>query len=184
MSEKYATFNKEVTPLVLKKLLKQALYLTHSKKDDADDLFQSTLVRAWMHWHKYESDTKCGAWLYAIMRNLHINNCRKEAKSPEHFSNNYEITEDGSSMLFEEPIIAPPSLENPFSDEVMMAFSKLKIQHQTMVILYHFEGYSYEEISDFLGIPLGTVRSNLHRARRAFKPLIAEYAKENYGIAV
>jgi len=182
LSEEHVAFNQEVTPLVLKKLRSQAFFLTHDP-DDAKDLMQITLLRAWRSWRQYEPGSNCGAWLCMIMRNLHINNYRKKSKSLNKVNINYEDLEKGY-----EKFVVPPNMElsfdGPFSDEVMGALGKLQEKYQVMIVLRHFEGYSYKEIVESLGCPIGTVRSNLHRAKEALKLLLADYAKEKYNIAI
>ncbi len=69
-------------------------------------------------------------------------------------------------------------IQNTVGDEILNALNKLNIKHRTILLLSDLEEFSYEEISEILNIPIGTVRSRLHRARNKMKRLLSNYANK------
>ena len=146
---------------------------------DADDLLQETYLRAFRFFHKFEKDTNCKAWLFRIMKNLFINNYRKNQKSPgkvdyeeiENFFENIKSEKLDSSDL-QEKVFA-----NLLDDNVTIALNSLQDDFKTVIILCDLEGLSYEEIAEFVQCPIGTVRSRLHRARKLLAQKLYKYAK-------
>jgi RNA polymerase sigma-70 factor, ECF subfamily len=146
---------------------------------DADDLLQETYLRAFRFFHKFEKGTNCKAWLFRIMKNLFINNYRKNQKSPgkvdyeeiENFFENIKSEKLDSSDL-QEKVFA-----NLLDDQVTLALNSLQDDFKTVIILCDLEGLSYEEIAEFVQCPIGTVRSRLHRARKLLAQKLYKYAK-------
>lgn len=146
--------------------------------DDASDLLQETYLKAYRFWDKFEKGTNCKAWLFRIMRNTYINTYRKNTKEPdkidyEEIENFYENIKPSStdSAHLEKDIY-----DNLLDDELSSAISSLPEDFRTVVILCDIEGYSYEEIADFVDVPVGTVRSRLHRARKMLFIKLYKYA--------
>jgi len=147
---------------------------------DADDLLQETYLRAYRFFHKFEKGTNCKAWLFRIMKNLFINNYRKNQKAPnkvdyseiENFFENIKSDKLDSSDL-QEKVYA-----NLLDDSVTNALNSLQDDFKTVIILCDLEGLSYEEIADFVQCPIGTVRSRLHRARKLLAQKLYTYAKD------
>ncbi len=146
---------------------------------EADDLLQETYLRAFRFFNKFEKGTNCKAWLFRIMKNLFINNYRKNQKSPgkvdyDEIENFYEIIKsdriDSSDM--QEKIYA-----NLLDDEVTFALNTLQDDFKTVIILCDIEGLSYEEIAEFVQCPVGTVRSRLHRGRKLLQQKLKKYAE-------
>jgi RNA polymerase sigma-70 factor (ECF subfamily) len=146
---------------------------------DADDLLQETYLRAFRFFHKFEKGTNCKAWLFRIMKNLFINNYRKNQKSPnkvdydevENFFENIKSDRIDSTDLQEKVF------NNLLDDNVTQALNSLQDDFKTVIILCDLEGLSYEEIADFVQCPIGTVRSRLHRARKLLGQKLYKYAK-------
>jgi RNA polymerase sigma-70 factor (ECF subfamily) len=162
---------------------KEALYNFALKMtndiDEADDLLQETFLKAFKYFDKFERGTNCKAWLYSIMRNTFINEYRRIQKSPEkvdyddvqNFYENIKETEVEFGHIVED------AFSNTLNDEVSEALSELPKDFQTIILLSDVEGFTYEEIADFLSCPIGTVRSRLHRARKMLYSKLYEYAK-------
>ncbi len=136
--------------------------------DDASDLIQETYLKAFRFWDKFEKGTNCKAWLFRIMKNTFINTYRKTSKEPdkvdyEEIENFYENIKPSStdSAHLEKDIY-----DNLLDDEMSEAISSLPEDFRTVIILCDIEGYTYDEIADFVDVPVGTVRSRLHRARK------------------
>ncbi len=160
-------------------LYNYALRMT-SNPDDAKDLLQETFLKAYRFWEKFEQGTNIRAWLFRIMKNTYINLYRKEVKEPDkvdynEIENYYNIIRDESSD--------PNDLQEKMfgqllDDDVSQALESLPEEFRTVVILCDIEGLTYEEIAEFLQIPVGTVRSRLHRGRKLLYTRLYDYAKE------
>ncbi|NMB82186.1 MAG: sigma-70 family RNA polymerase sigma factor [Ignavibacteria bacterium] len=174
----YSEFESEALPH-LNALQSYALKLTNDP-EEADDLVQDTMLKAFRFFDKFEKGTNCKAWLFQIMKNSFINNYRKSSKEPdkvdyEDVQNFYENikSDDVKSSHFEDD-----AFNDILDDEIVSALSTLPDDFRTIVFLSDIEGYSYEEIADFLDCPIGTVRSRLHRARKMLYALLYTYASD------
>ncbi len=177
-SEKQRAFEKEALPHT-ELLYNYALRMTNNP-EDANDLLQETFLKAYRFWDKYEQGTNIRAWLFRIMKNSYINRYRKETKEPQSVA--YEEVEGFFSSIRHESV--PPNdlqenvLGNLLDDDVASAVADLPEDFRTVVILCDIESLSYEEIAEFVDIPLGTVRSRLHRGRKLLRDRLMEYAKK------
>lgn len=142
-----------------------AITLTKDQ-ESAKDLFQETILRALANKEKYFSGTNIRAWLYTIMRNIFINNYRRESKRlvvTDSSPNEYII--DHAGIAFNNAI------NNIIGKETEKAVNELPAIFKQPFVLY-FEGYKYNEIADMLNEPLGTVKSRIHFARKLLKAKI------------
>ncbi|MDW8225494.1 MAG: sigma-70 family RNA polymerase sigma factor [Bacteroidota bacterium] len=155
-----------------------AVYLSRDR-ELAKDLVQETYLRAWQSWKSFQPGTNCKAWLFTILRNLYINRYRHQQREPEILPYD-EHEEESLSPL---PEISAPSVEAEFyrtvlDDEIVHALHALPESFRTIVILCDIEELSYNDVAQMLGIPIGTVRSRLHRARMRLAVLLQEYAQQ------
>ena len=153
---------------------------TTGDTDDAKDLLQETFMKAFRFWDKYEKGTNIRAWLFRIMKNSYINRYRKETREPgmvdyDDVENFYDSIRDDSTDSND---LQKQMYSNMLSDEVTSALQSLPEDFRTVVILCDIEQLTYEEISDFLNCPIGTVRSRLHRGRKMLEEKLHNYAKE------
>jgi RNA polymerase sigma-70 factor, ECF subfamily len=153
---------------------------TTGDKDDAHDLLQETFMKAFRFWDKYEKGTNIRAWLFRIMKNSYINRYRKETREPgmvdyDDVENFYDLIRDDSTDSND---LQKRMYSNMLSDEVTEALQSLPEDFRTVVILCDIEGLMYDEISEFLNCPIGTVRSRLHRGRKMLEEKLYDYAKE------
>ena len=174
---KEAVFEEEFYPHA-EALYNFAYHLTLNEAD-ANDLVQETFLKAFRFIDSYEQGTNSKAWLFRILKNAFINNYRKKAKRPtkvdyedylgyhESEDTAYVGTLDTKQDIF----------KGMLGDEVTRALNDLPIDFRTAIILCDVEGFSYEEIAAITDIPVGTVRSRLHRARNLLKDKLREYAK-------
>jgi len=146
-----------------------AVSLTHDQ-EVAKDLFQETLYRALANKDKYSTGTNVKAWLFTIMKNIFINDYRRKAKHRTIFDNsaNNSLLNSGSVAVRND---GEHSLQ---LREIINAIHKLPQIFKTPFLLY-FEGYRYNEISDSLNEPLGTIKSRIHFARKLLKEQIIRY---------
>ncbi len=178
MTQLYADFEKEAIPHMTA-AFNFALRLT-GDEDDAHDLVQETYLKAFRFFDKFEKGTNCKAWLFRILKNSFINDYRKSVKEPnkvdyEDVQNFYENIQPGE---VEGKHYELDAFNNLLDDEVTNVMAKLPEDFRTVIILSDIEGFTYEEISDFVDIPVGTVRSRLHRARKMLYSLLYDYAKD------
>lgn len=180
--ERDALFEKEFMPLI-GPLYNFGYRLTFDE-DDANDLVQETYLKAYRFIDSYEKGTNAKAWLFRILKNSFINEYRKNAKLPgkvdyqevESYYNSDDVNQPITSDL------RVDSIKDMIGDEVANALNSLDVDFRTIIILCDLEGFTYEEMAKILDIPIGTVRSRLHRARNLMKDKLREYAKNmGYG---
>jgi RNA polymerase sigma factor (sigma-70 family) len=175
-AESDAQFEKEFMPLIGS--LYNFAYRLTLDEDDANDLVQETYMKAYRFFDSYEQGTNAKAWLFRILKNSFINDFRKKSKQPskvdyqevESFYNSDDIDENITTDLRIE------SVQEMIGDEVANALNALAVDFRTIIILCDLEGFTYEEMAKILDIPIGTVRSRLHRARNLLKDKLKKYA--------
>lgn len=175
-ADKDAQFEREFMPLI--DSLYNFAYRLTLDEDDANDLVQETYLKAYRFFDSYEQGTNAKAWLFRILKNSFINEFRKKSKEPskvdynevETFYNSDEVDENITVDLRVE------SISDMIGDEVATALNSLAVDFRTIIILCDLEGFTYEEMSKILDIPIGTVRSRLHRARNLLKDRLKNYA--------
>jgi RNA polymerase sigma-70 factor (ECF subfamily) len=151
-----------------------------SNPDDADDLLQDTYLKAYRFWDKYEKGTNIRAWLFRIMKNSFINRYRKETKEPEtiDFDEIQDFYTKAKDTVDDNDDLGKKIFSGLLDDDVTRALDSLSPDFKTVVILCDIEGYTYEEIAEFIDTPIGTVRSRLHRGRKLLQSKLFKYAKE------
>jgi len=148
--------------------------------DDANDLVQETYMKAFRFIDSYQEGTNSKAWLFKILKNIFINEYRRKKREPEKIDYDDVITfsdedDDNSAAYFD---LREDLFDNMMGDEITNALNKLPIEFKTVILLCDIEGFSYEEIAKIIDIPIGTVRSRLHRARNMLKQLLKDYADQ------
>lgn len=161
-------------------LYRYGFYLT-GDSDKAGDLLQDTLMKAFRFFHKFEEGTNAKAWLYRIMKNTYINEYRRVKRLPDLVKfdeqiSSYQFTrhdyENQNDLRLQ---IERSSL----GDEISSAITSLPEKFKSVVVLRDLEDLPYEEIAETLEIPIGTVRSRLHRARALLFDKLKGYAQSN-----
>ncbi len=175
--EKQHIFEEEFLPFI--DSMYNFAYRITSDEDDAKDLVQETYFKAFKFLDSFEKGTNAKAWLFRIMKNSFINEYRKKSKEPQKVDYQdvelYYSSEDMQMMLSSD--IQLESLQNMIGDEVSMALNALDVDFRIVIILCDLEGFTYEEMAKILDIPIGTVRSRLHRARNLLRGILKLYAK-------
>jgi RNA polymerase sigma factor (sigma-70 family) len=148
-------------------------------EDDAKDLVQETYLKAFRFINSFEEGTNAKAWLFRILKNSFINDYRKKSKEPAKVDYNdvesYYNSEDAQVEMTTD--LRVESLRDMIGDEVSNALNSLAVDFRTVIILCDLEGFTYEEMAKILDIPIGTVRSRLHRARNLLKDKLRSYAQ-------
>jgi RNA polymerase sigma-70 factor (ECF subfamily) len=128
--------------------------------DRADDLVQDALIRAVESIDSFRSGSNLRAWLFAILRNVFIDQRRREVRAP---------FEDAGADGPPEVWVAPNQERQAELDDLAAAIARMPDGMRQVVLLCGVEGLDYEEVAEILGIPVGTVRSRLSRAREMLK---------------
>jgi len=161
------------------------LYLARNK-DEAEDLFQETYLRAFRFFHQFQPGTNCRAWLLTIMHNVFKNrypHVQRAARTLEFedAEREYErkLLADGEAGR-DDP--ASLLLTQMIDREVTDALQSLPEEYRSTLLLVDIEELSYEEAARVLACPIGTVRSRLSRARRLLQVALSSYAQDHgYG---
>ena len=165
----------------LDSLYRGALRLTRSP-DDAQDLVQEVYVRALRFHAQFQAGTNLKAWPFKILKNTFINQYRKSARTPEAV----DLDDPEMARFAAENPLVPPASSGPeaevlnrlLAEDLQKALGVLPEIFQRVVVLSDVEGFSYREIADIEGCPLGTVMSRLHRARRMLRAKLLKYVEE------
>lgn len=175
VKEKAAAFEREALQH-LNTLYSFALRLT-GVEVQAEDLVQETMLRAYRSWHRFESGTNVRAWLLTILRNTFVSeHRRKRLLGPL-----LDVTEYESSLSGVERADIDPEgslFDQLVDEEVIREIQALPEEFRTALVLVDIEGLRYEEVAEVTGVPVGTVKSRLYRARRALQKRLRDYAVE------
>jgi RNA polymerase sigma-70 factor (ECF subfamily) len=158
-------------------LYNYALHLTMDS-EDAKDLVQDTLLKAYRFWDKFEKGTNIKGWLYQIMKNSYINLYRKKTKEPhkvEYDENKYNYTPFRKNSL-DLASLVEKTYDQAFGDEVASSLDSLPDIFKNVVLLCDVEDFTYAEIAEMTDCPVGTVRSRLHRGRKHLQKGLYDYA--------
>jgi RNA polymerase sigma factor (sigma-70 family) len=142
--------------------LRRYAYALRRDHAAADDLVQDTLERALLHWSSRRSDGNLRAWLFTILRNLHIGSRRQAQRR-------------GTTVEIEEADL-PDSAAGPDivleTRDVLAALDQLPEEQKSLLLLVGVEDFSYEEAARILDVPIGTVMSRLSRARKRLRSIV------------
>jgi len=155
----------------------------------AEDLTQDTFIKVLSHIDKYRSEFKFSSWLFKISNNVAIDHLRRRQLDT--------VSMDGSPHATNADLTDATSFELPTQDETPLqelearelgseierAIGRLRPEYRACILLRHVEDKSYEEIAATLDLPLGTVKTYIHRARHELRKLLEHLKEEGYDIA-
>ena len=175
--EKVAIFENEFMPHI-DSMYNFAYKLTFDE-EEAKDLVQDTYLKAFRFITSFEKGTNAKAWLFRILKNSFINDYRKKSKQPakvdyQEVETYYNSENTDQNLTID---LRSETLQNRIGDEVTNALNSLGVDFRIVIILCDLEGFTYEEMAKILDIPIGTVRSRLHRARNLLKDKLKKYAQ-------
>ena len=172
------TFQREAV-VHMPSLFQAARYLT---RDDAaaEDLVQETLLKAHRFWHRYQEGTNCKAWLFRIQTNTFLNSTRKKSRTMTLIED--ADSEPATESLYEHAAFygTPETqyLQGMMPEMIQDALESLPENFRLPVILADLQDFSYNEIAEIIGCPVGTVMSRLFRGRKRLQELLFAHAVE------
>ncbi|MEX2584073.1 MAG: sigma-70 family RNA polymerase sigma factor [Gemmatimonadota bacterium] len=177
-----AGFKDEALPH-LEVVYRFALRLCQGRRSEADDLLQETFMRAFQSWHTYQRGTECRSWLFTICRNEFLKRVNRGKRKPEVLTSDVDADVESlaATAIFSAVSHVDPEKEffDSFMDEeVMAAVDRIPDPFREALVLSDLEGMAYPQICEVLGIPAGTVKSRIYRARRMLQESLYEYALE------
>lgn len=150
--------------------LKQLALKLTKKIEEAEDLLQETMYKAIKNQEKYKDGTNLKGWLYTIMKNTFINSYRKKKNQNtfvDETDNRYFI----NSKQSEKSVMVDGSVDQEY---IMRQIETIE-RNYLEAFMMHYNGYKYEEISEILDIPLGTVKSRIFLARKKMMEKLQDY---------
>ena len=141
-------------------------------KPEAEDLFQELLIKAYGKLDDLVEIEEPGSWLCRVMYNLFIDEQRRFARRRMHTVEEGQLAGEGLENL---PGGDNPVLENERLERIRRldnALARLSDEHRIVVLLHDTEGYKMSEIEELTGIPVGTIKSRLHRARARLRQIL------------
>jgi RNA polymerase sigma-70 factor, ECF subfamily len=135
-------------------------------RDQGDDLVQETLLRAWAHLADFQEGTNMAAWLFTILRNHFVNECRRRRR----------WVEDVDGQFSEKVTTVPEQDGWAISTDLRDALTRLPVHQRDAVILVGAAGMTLEQAASICGCEVGTIKSRVHRGRARLAELMADDA--------
>jgi RNA polymerase sigma-70 factor (ECF subfamily) len=149
--------------------------------DDANDLLQETVLRAYRFFHQFESGTNCRAWMLTILFNNFRNGYRKSTREqPASSADEFERKVETESLRLDPAGSNPEALlaGQGMDGEVETALASLPDEFRQAVLLVDVEELSYQEVSGVLNVAIGTIKSRVSRGRAMLRERLTGFAKE------
>jgi RNA polymerase sigma-70 factor (ECF subfamily) len=149
----------------------QLCYRMLGNAHEAEDIAQEAFIRAFVNIHTYDMSKKFSTWLYRIATNLSIDRIRK--KKPDYYLDAEVSGTDGLTMYSQvsaEGALPEDELETmELQATIQQEILKLPDKYRTVIVLKYIDELSLKEIGDILDIPIGTVKTRIHRGREALR---------------
>ena len=141
------------------------------RHDQADDLVQDAIMKAWAKQEQFEMGTNMKAWLFTILRNELYSKLRKRGREVQ-----------DSEGLFTENLAQHPSQYGSLDmQDFRRALDKLPDEQREAIVLVGASGFSYEEAAEICGCALGTIKSRVNRARQKLQEILDIKGESDYG---
>ena len=149
----------------------QLCYRMLGNRHEAEDVAQEAFIRAYVNINRFKPELKFSTWLYRIATNLCIDRMRK--KKPDYSLDAEVAGTDGltmySQIASDEPLPEAELESLELQETIQKEILKLPEKYRTVIVLKYIEELSLNEISDILDLPLGTVKTRIHRGREALR---------------
>ncbi|MFD1360938.1 RNA polymerase sigma factor SigW [Lentibacillus salinarum] len=149
----------------------QHCYRMLGNRHEAEDIGQETFIRAYVNIHSFDDNRKFSTWLYRIATNLVIDRIRK--RKPDYYLDAEIKGTDGLTMysqLAADNRLPEEEVEGwELQDYITEKIAGLPPKYRSVIMLRYLEEFSLKEISEILDIPLGTVKTRIHRGREALR---------------
>ena len=153
----------------------QFAYRLTGNPDDASDLVAEAFVRVYTALPRFRKDSQFTTWLFRIVTNCFLDMKKKESRRPTDQLEDAWIEADAKSTIVDQES-AVDSSERMEREEIMQkAILQLPEYQRSMIVMFHVENLSYEDIAGTLDLPIGTVKSRLNRARLALREILEPY---------
>jgi RNA polymerase sigma-70 factor (ECF subfamily) len=141
------------------------IYRFVGNRSDAEDIVQETLLRVYKNKHMYKEIAKFSTWVYTIAGNLAKTELRRR-KRHKIFSVSNFVNEERDYDIPDKALSPEKQVDSTIQEAIIQkAIEKLPVKFKEVIILRDIQGFAYEEISQILNIPLGTVKSRVNRGR-------------------
>jgi RNA polymerase sigma-70 factor (ECF subfamily) len=172
------SFEELATPL-FDQLYNFAHWLTQNR-DDAEDLVQETYVKALKGFSSFQLGTNFRAWIYRILRNTFLTS-RKGLKVTMTVPLDFDEEQEGAETAIERDTPETILLARSSNEMLQKAIDELPVYFREILLLCEVEEMSYQEISETLAVPIGTVMSRLSRARKTLRSQLAPRLQQGTG---
>jgi RNA polymerase sigma-70 factor (ECF subfamily) len=147
----------DLATLAARRLYAVARLILHDEAA-AEDATQEALVAAWRNLSALRDPDRFEAWLHRVL----VRACYREAHRVRR-----RVEVEGQVRPLNE--VPDPGEQSAINDEIERGFSRLSLEHRTVLVLHHYQGFTFPEIADALDIPIGTAKSRLHRATASMR---------------
>lgn len=148
-------------------LLRYIHRLTDVEHAQAEDILQEAFIQIWRNINAYDEQMKFSSWAYRIVHNKAISSWRKSRSFGKHKQLSLAAFHEDTALLQEELQAAAPDIET--EQALQTALAELSEKYRSVITLYYLEEKNYQEISDILRLPEGTVATRLNRARQKLR---------------
>ena len=147
-------------------------------EEHSEDIVQETFIRLYEKKHYYKEIAKFSTWIYTIARNLANTELRKKSRTKIMYLSQMSNYKKDYDLKSSDPELNR-NIENEFlMKEIHAAIDKLPENYKSVIILRDIQGLDYEQISNIIGVPLGTVKSRINRARLQLQVDLMDFKKE------
>ncbi len=151
------------------------IYRLVRDREKAEDLAQDTFIKVLNAIDRYDPSYKFSSWIFKIAHNTSLDHLRK--KEPEilslegspHATTQSEVEASSISVASGDESPEEYAASRELGETLEVAIGKLRPEYRTAIVLCHVEGWPYEDIAETMGVPLGTVKTYIHRARNELK---------------
>lgn len=151
------------------KLLRYIHRLTNIRQEEAEDILQDVFIKVYYNLRDYDPELKFSSWIYRIAHNVAISSFRKKDARPEGHTwelEDYQLEQISGELNVEQDVDHALQKET-----VQGVLAQMDVKYREVLVLKYLEDKSYEEISDILKKPSGTIATLLNRAKKKFKKL-------------